>query len=338
VSASPEVPSVERVEVGLLGAEYEADGDRCRIARILPGENWHDDRRSPLTEPGIDVREGDYLLAVDGQEVTTARNPYEFLTGKAERTVRITVNDRPTLEGARHYDVRPVSRELNLRYLAWVQRNAALVDSLSGGRIGYIHLPNTGVPGHRELFRGFQPQHRKEALILDDRYNGGGFIPEQMALTLDRPILNYWSRRNLELYSQPFVVHTGPKAMLINGQSSSGGDAIAHYFHELELGPLIGERTWGGLVGISGNVGFVDGGSISVPRFAFVDAEGAWAVEGEGVSPDIEVVDEPHLIAAGREPMIERAVEELLRMLESGEVYRRPDRPGGPQRGPGGRR
>lgn len=337
VSASPDAPAVERVEVGLLGAEYEVVGNRYRIARIMPGENWHDDWRSPLTEPGIVVREGDYLLAVDGEEVTTERNPYEFLLGKADRIVRITVNDRPTLQGARHYDVRPVSRELNLRYLEWVQRNAALVDSLSGGRIGYIHLPNTGVPGHRELFRGFQPQHRKDALILDDRYNGGGFIPEEMALTLDRPVLNYWSRRNLEVSSQPFLVHTGPKAMLINGQSSSGGDAIAHYFRALGLGPLVGERTWGGLVGISGNQGFVDGGSISVPRFAFVDAEGEWAVEGEGVAPDIEVVDEPHLIAAGREPMIERAVAELLRMLESGEVYQRPEKPAGPRRGPGAR-
>lgn len=338
VNASPEAPRVERLEVGLLGVEYEADGEHYRIARILPGENWHDDWRSPLTEPGVQVREGDYLLAIDGEAVTTERNPYEFLTGKANRTVRITVNDRPTLDGARDYDVRPITRELNLRYLEWVERNAALVDSLSDGRIGYIHLPNTGVPGHRELFRGFQPQHRKEALIFDDRYNGGGFIPEQMAFTMAAPLLNLWSRRHLELYSQPFVVHTGPKAMLINGQSSSGGDAIPYYFRELELGPLIGERTWGGLVGISGNPDFVDGGGLSVPRFAFVDADGEWAVEGEGVAPDIEVVDEPHLIAQGREPIIERAVAELLRMLESGETYRRPPTPTGPDRGPGGRR
>jgi len=338
VNASPEAPSVERVAGGLLGAEFQAEGERYRISRIFPGENWHEDFRSPLTEPGVEVQEGDFLIAIDGEEVTTRDNPHALLEGKGGRIVRVTVNGRPSVEGARSYDVRPVTSELNLRYLAWIRRNAALVDSLSGGRIGYIHLPNTGVPGHRELFRGFQPQHRKEALILDDRYNGGGFIPEEMALVLGRPLLNHWSRRNLELYSQPFVVHTGPKAMLINGQSSSGGDAIAHYFRELGLGPLIGERSWGGLIGISGNPGFVDGGSISVPRFAFVDADGNWAVEGEGVAPDIEVVDLPHLIAAGREPMIERAVEELLRMLETGEVYRRPETPPGPDRSPGARR
>jgi tricorn protease len=336
-NSSPEQPRVDRVDIALLGAEFEADGDRYRIANIFPGENWHEQYRSPLTEPGVDVREGDFLIAIDGEEVTTSDNPYRFLVGKADRTVEITVNGRPSPEGARSYTVHPVSSELGLRYQEWVAENAALVDSLSGGRIGYIHLPNTGVPGHRELYEGWQPLHMKEALILDDRYNGGGFIPEEMAFMMGAPLLNYWARRNLDLYSQPGVVHTGPKAMLINGQSSSGGDAIPYYFRELGLGPLIGELTWGGLVGISGNPGFVDGGSLSVPRFAFLDAEGNWAVEAEGVAPDpgFEVLDRPEEIAAGREPIIERAVEYLLQELENPQ-YRRPQKPGGPIRRPGG--
>lgn len=336
-NSSPEQPSVDRVEVALLGAEFEADGDRYRIANIFPGENWHEEYRSPLTEPGIDVREGDYLIAIDGEEVTTAHNPYSFLVGKADQTVEITVNDGPASHGARSYTVRPITSELGLRYQEWVAENAALVDSLSDGRIGYIHLPNTSIPGFRELYEGWQPLHMKEAIILDDRYNGGGFIPEDMAFMVGAPLLNLWVQRNLDVYTQPAVVHTGPKAMLINGQSSSGGDALPYYFRRLELGPLIGERTWGGLVGYSGNPGFVDGGNIIAPRFAFINAEGEWAVEAEGVAPDpgFEVLDRPEEIAAGREPMIERAIEYLLEELQKPQ-YRRPERPHGPIRRVGG--
>jgi tricorn protease len=334
---SPEQPSVERVDVALLGSEFEADGDRYRISNIFPGENWHEEFRSPLTEPGIDVHEGDYLIAIDGDEVTTAHNPYAFLVGKADQTVDVTINNRPRAEGARTFTVRPVTSELGLRYQEWVRKNAALVDSLSGGRIGYIHLPNTSQPGFRELYEGWQPLHMKEALILDDRYNGGGFIPEDMAFMMGAPLLNLWARRNLDLYTQPAVVHTGPKAMLINGQSSSGGDALPYYFRRLGLGPLIGELTWGGLVGYSGNPGFVDGGNVIAPRFGFVDDEGNWAVEAEGVAPDpgFEILDRPEEIAAGREPMIEAAVEFLLRELEKPQ-YKRPEKPAGPIRRVGG--
>lgn len=336
-NSSPEQPSVERVEVALLGAEFEAEGDRFRISNIFPGENWHEEYRSPLTEPGIGIEEGDYLIAVDGDEVTTAENPYAFLVGKADRTVEVTVSDRPDGQGARSFTIRPIKSELGLRYQEWVDENVALVDSLSDGRIGYIHLPNTSTPGFRELYESWQPLHMKEAIILDDRYNGGGFIPEDMAFMVGAPLLNLWARRHLELYTQPSVVHTGPKAMLINGQSSSGGDALPYYFRRLDLGPLIGERTWGGLVGYSGNPGFVDGGNIIAPRFAFVDVGGEWAVEAEGVNPDpgFEVLDRPEAIAAGREPMIERAVEYLLEELKKPQ-YQRPERPSGPIRKVGG--
>ena len=336
LNASSEMPRVDRVNVALLGAEFEPDGRHYRIAHIFQGENWHEAYRSPLTEPGIGVKVGDYLMAIDGDEVTTADNPFSFLVGKAERTIEVTVNDRPRQEGARTYTVRPITSELGLRYKEWVRRNAELVDSLSGGRIGYVHLPDTGVPGHRALYEGWRPLHLKEALILDDRYNGGGFIPEQMAFMVGAPLLNFWARRHLDLYSQPAVVHTGPKALLINGQASSGGDAFPYYFRALGLGPIIGERTWGGLVGISGNPSFVDGGGVVVPRFAFVDAEGNWAVEAEGVAPDpgFEMVDRPEDIAFGRERMIERAVEYLLQELEKPQ-YQRPDKPAGPIRAPG---
>ncbi|HSG07165.1 MAG TPA: PDZ domain-containing protein [Longimicrobiales bacterium] len=338
ITQTPELPAVDRVPVGLLGAEYEADGRYYRIANIFPGENWHEEFRSPLTEPGVDVREGDYLIAIDGQDVTTADNPYSFLTGKADRVVEVMVNSRPSREGARSCEVKPVTSELGLRYQEWVRRNAALVDSLSGGRIGYIHLPNTSQPGFRELYEGFQPLHTKEALILDDRYNGGGFIPEEMAFMMGAPLLNYWAQRNLDMYTQPAVVHTGPKAMLINGQSSSGGDALPYYFREMGLGPLIGEKTWGGLVGYSGNPGFVDGGGVIAPRFGFINKDGQWDVEAFGVSPDegYEVLDRPEEIAAGREPMIERAVRYLLEELAKPHPTE-PPKPAGPiRRAPGG--
>lgn len=336
LSASPEMASVPRVDVALLGSEFRADGRRYRFDRIFAGENWHGEFRSPLTEPGVGVKEGDFLIAIDGDEVTTADNPYAFLVGKADRTVQVTVSDRADGQGARTYTVTPIKSELGLRYQAWVRRNAELVDSLSGGRIGYIHLPDTGVPGHRELFEGWRPLHLKEALILDDRYNGGGFIPEPMSLMVGAPLLNFWARRHLDLNSQPAVVHTGPKALLINGQSSSGGDAFPYYFRALGLGPIIGETTWGGLVGISGNPAFVDGGALSVPRFAFVDTEGEWAVEAEGVAadPGFEMLDRPEDIAEGRERMIERAVQHLLQELEKPQ-YRRPAKPAGPNRSPG---
>ena len=219
---------MKRVDVALLGAELQAEGPYYRISNIFPGENWHEEYRSPLTVPGVDVHEGDYLIAIDGERVTTADNPYKFLVAKADRTVDVTVNSRPSPDGARTYTIEPITSELGLRYQEWVERQSALVDSLSGGRIGYIHLPNTSQPGSRELYEGWQPLHLKDALILDDRYNGGGFIPEDMAFLVGAPLLNYWARRHLDLYTQPAVVHTGPKAVLINGQSSSGGDAFPY--------------------------------------------------------------------------------------------------------------
>jgi tricorn protease len=197
-----------------------------------------------------------------------------------------------------------------------VESRRALVDRLSGGRIGYIHLPNTLFEGNRELFKQFPSQINKEALIIDDRYNGGGFIPDRMIEILARKPLNYWKRRGLEPQAQPLLSHRGPKAMLINGLSSSGGDALPYYFRALGLGKLIGTRTWGGLIGVSGNPRLADGGGTTAATFRFMAADGSWAVENEGVAPDIEVIDMPHLLAAGRDPSIEKAVEVLLEELQ----------------------
>lgn len=308
---------VDRVEGGLLGAEFEADeSGRYRIARIFAGENWDDDFRSPLTEPGVAVEEGSYLLAIDGELLTTADNPYRLLEGKADRQVELTVNASPSMEGARTVRARTIASETNLRYLDWVTSRAALVDELSGGRIGYIHLPNTAGAGNRALQKFFYSQSSKDGLIIDDRYNGGGFIPDRMIEMLTRTTVSYWARRGLESFTTPGFAHDGPKAMLINGYAASGGDALPYYFRQAGLGKLIGTRTWGGLIGISGNPMLVDGGGVLYPTFRIYGPEGRWEVENVGVAPDIEVWDVPEAIAAGGDPSIEKAVEVLLEELE----------------------
>lgn len=310
---------VKRVDTGLLGAILEADNasGRYRIDKILPGENWNDARRSPLTEQGVDVKEGDFLLKINGKEVTTKDNPYALLENMTGRQVELTVSRNASGADSRTSKVKPISSELELMYLDWVNERRALVDRLSGGRIGYIHVPNTSYEGNRELFKGMYAYHDKEALIIDDRYNGGGFIPDRMADLLDRKTLVYWHRNGLMPSSAPNVAHNGPKVMLINGYSSSGGDAFPYFFKKMGLGQLIGTRTWGGLIGISGNARLVDGGYISVPRFGIFDENEDWIIEGIGVYPDIEVVDRPEQLAKGIDPGIGKAVEVLLKELEA---------------------
>ncbi len=309
-------PKVERAAGGLLGAEIVADpSGYFRIAKIYPGANWDARNRSPLTEPGVDVREGEYILAVDGVDARSVRNFYQLLQDKGERNVVLRVGAKADGGAARDVRVKTLASELNLRYADWVASKRAMVDRLSNGRIGYIHVPNTAVDGNRELFKGMLAYAHKDALIIDDRYNGGGFIPDRMIEMLARKPLNYWKRRGLDPQATPLLSHDGPKAMLVNGLASSGGDAFPYYFRKLGLGKIIGTRTWGGLIGISGNPGLADGGSLLAATFRFMDTDNRWAVENEGVSPDIEVIDRPELIAAGKDPSIEKAVEVLLQEL-----------------------
>jgi tricorn protease len=304
---------VPRHEGGLLGAVIVADpSGYFRVAHVFPGENWHEDTRSPLTEPGVHVSEGDLVLAVDGVSTRGVDNFYRLLANKGDRvvTLRIAAGEG---KPAREERVRTITRETSLRYLEWVAQRRQMVDKLSGGRIGYIHLPNTAVEGNRELFKGFYAQSTKDALVLDDRYNGGGFIPFQMIQLLQRPLLSYWARRDLAPLLTPQYYHRGPKAVLTNGYAGSGGDAFPYFFRERHLGTLIGTTTWGGLIGLSGNPSFMDGGGVEVPEFRFIDPDTQqFAVEGEGVKPDIEVVDRPDLVAQGHDPSLEKAVQVLL--------------------------
>ena len=314
-----DIDKVERIEGGLLGAELEADlsAGRYRIRKIYQGENWNESRRSPLTESGIDVQEGDYIIMINGEDLTTESNPYEWLENLGDRFIELTVNDNPSISGAETHMVKTITSEQELRYLDWVNERRNLVDRLSDGKIGYVHVPNTAIEGNRELFKGMLAYNHKDALIIDDRYNGGGFIPDRMIDLINRRTLVYWHRNNIEQpMKSPGLAHDGPKAMLINGYSSSGGDALPYFFRKTGTGKLIGTRTWGGLVGISSNARLVDGGYISVPMFGVYDEHGEWIIEGIGVYPDIEVVDTPDELAKGNDPSIEKAVEVLLEELK----------------------
>ncbi|MBV9211762.1 MAG: PD40 domain-containing protein [Acidobacteria bacterium] len=316
VDRGDDPPPVKRMEGGLLGAEIVPDASGYfRITKIFPGENWQESFRSPLTEPGVRAKVGDLILAVDGHSTRGVKNFYELLEGKATRAVTLTLNSSADMAGSHDERVRAIRSEANLRYLDWVQSRRALVDKLSGGRIGYIHVPNTAVEGNRELFKGFYQQANKDALVIDDRYNGGGFIPDRMIELLERKPISYWTRRGGEVYSTPAFANVGPKAMLINGYAGSGGDAFPFYFRERGLGRIFGTTTWGGLIGLSGNPTLADGGNLSTPSFRFIDLNGQWSVEGVGVDPDVEVVDRPEALAQDEDPTLEAAVKYLMEEL-----------------------
>ncbi|TMN70636.1 protease [Pseudoalteromonas sp. S1727] len=315
---SGDMPRSERLQHGLLGAEISAHkSGYVKIENIFKGENWHENFRSPLNETGVNASVGDYIIAVNGRSVKDVVNFYELLENTQGKPVELLLSKSPSVKSSWKVSVKPIASETGLRYLQWTQSRAEYVDKLSDGRIGYVHLPNTHYEGNRALFKNFLPQTTKEAMIIDDRYNGGGFIPEHMITWLARKPLNYWKRRGVEPTKTPQFAHDGPKAMLINGYSSSGGDALPYYFRQAGLGKLIGTRTWGGLIGISGNPSLVDGGSVIAATFRILDNDGNWIIENEGVSPDIEVIDRPELIQAGQDPSVERAVEELLKELKA---------------------
>ncbi|HKV12323.1 MAG TPA: S41 family peptidase [Thermoanaerobaculia bacterium] len=322
-----------RPKVALPGARFELDGKagRYRIAKIFAGQNEEDLYRSPLTEIGVDVRVGDYVLAIDGEELAANDNPYRLLRHKADRPfVRLTVNGKPTLEGAREVSFRPVDTETNLIYLDWVTGNRERVAKLTDGKVGYLHVPDMGEDGLREFIKSFYSQVKKEGLVVDVRGNGGGFIsPMLLDRLMRRPLSVDFGRTAASPQPYPPQAFYGPMACLINESSMSDGDVFPAMFKELGLGPLIGKRTWGGVVGISGRGPLLDGGQVSVPEFASSSLQGEWIIEGHGVDPDIEVDNDPKSLLAGRDPQLERAVEEIQKaMREKPKVW--PKRPAPP--------
>ena len=307
----------QRSTVGLLGCDFALKDGAYRIARIVDGAPWDSEVRSPLNRPGIDVHEGDYLLAVNGKPIDTSKDPWAAFQGLGEKTVQLTVNDRPTMDGSRQVLVDTLRSEFRLRNLAWIESNRLKVDEATGGRVGYIYVPDTGRGGQTELVRMFQGQYGKDALIIDERFNSGGQIPDRFIELLNRPLYNYWGVRDGEDWQWPPVASVGPKVMLINPWSGSGGDLFPWYFRQAGLGPLIGTTTWGGLIGISGAPNLIDGGVVTVPTFGIYSLDGEWIIENEGVKPDIEVVDDPALMVDGGDPQLERAIKEILKALET---------------------
>ena len=322
------IPKTEPVDVGLLGADFKPDlkGGYYRFHKIYKGENWKEDRRAPLTEPGVKVREGDYLIAVNGEEVRCPANPYRYFEKTVNQQVKLKVNDKPSPDGAWEVTVKPTDSEFMLRYLDWVETNRKKVEQATNGRVGYIHVPNTALWGLNEFSSGFYAQARKEALIVDVRYNGGGMIPDMFIEHLQRKILSLWSRREGQMMRTPTVTIQGPMVCIINEYAGSGGDALPYYFREKGLGPLIGTRTWGGLVGISRGIPLMDGGYVTVPEFAFMNLKGQWDVENHGVDPDIEVDNRPDLVVRGEDPQLEKAIEVILKKMKE-EPMKLPSRP-----------
>ncbi len=326
--------------VGTLGCDFELDKDAgaYRISKIIEAGPWDLDGRGPLSQPGVDVKVGDYLLEVNGVEVDPTQDVYRSFQGLAGRTITIAVSTKPTRdEDARDVVIEPMGDDGALRYRAWIEAKRKYVEEKTNGRVGYIHVPDTGVNGQNELVRQFFPQIGKEALIIDERWNGGGQIPTRFIELLNRPVTNYWARRDNIDWKWPPDAHHGPKCMLINGPSGSGGDMFPWLFRYNKLGPLIGTRTWGGLVGISGNPGLIDGGYTSVPTFGFYTKEGKWDIEGHGVDPDYKVVDDPALMVDGGDPQLDKAIELMLKAADTN-GFKRPERPIDPDRsgiGPG---
>ncbi|HEY0683456.1 MAG TPA: PDZ domain-containing protein [Steroidobacter sp.] len=304
-----------KVSVGLLGANYEIDRDRYRFSKILGGLNWNPELRSPLRAPGVYVKPGEYLLGVDGVELRAPTSVYSLFENRADRQVRITVGPTPDGKNSRDVVVVPIGDETTLRYMDWVEGNIRYVSEKSGGRLAYVHVPDTANGGHTMFKRYFYPQSQRAGLILDERYNRGGQIADYYIDVLRRPLIAHWKMRYGQDLISPRGAIQGPKVLLADENAGSGGDLLPWMFKRFELGPIVGKRTWGGLVGILGFPTLLDGGGVTAPNIAFWNEEG-YRVENEGVAPDVEVEQWPREVNAGRDPQLDRAIEIALSELE----------------------
>jgi tricorn protease len=313
-----DMPEVPQVQGGLLGADFAIENGRYKITRIYDNENWNPELRSPLAVPGANVNVGDYILAINGVELKAPDNIFRLLDGTANRQTSLTVNDKPTTDGARHVVVIPVANEQTLRTRAWVEANRRLVEKLSDGQLAYVYLPNTGQPGYTSFNRYYFAQQDKKGAIIDERYNGGGSAADYIIDVLQRDFDGYFNNVAGDRYpfTSPSAGIWGPKVMIINEMAGSGGDLMPYMFHYRKIGVLVGKRTWGGLVHTADTPPFIDGGSMIAPRGGFFSHEGHWAVENEGVAPDIDVENWPKDVIAGHDPQLERAVEEAMRLLK----------------------
>jgi tricorn protease len=309
-------PDVKKVKGGLLGADYKIENGRYRFARIFNGENWNPKLRAPLTQPGVNVVAGEYLLAVNGREVGGSDNIHSFFEETAGKQVVLKVGPNPDGKGSREVTVVPADDELGLRNLAWIEGNRRRVDEMTSGRVAYVYLPDTYSGGYTNFNRYYFAQVGREAAIIDERFNGGGAIADYIIDYLRRPLLSFWTLREGQDITTPIEAIFGPKVMIINEMAGSGGDALPWMFRKTGIGPLIGKRTWGGLVGHYTNPGdLLDGGFAGTPNLAFYNPNGTWDVENHGVPPDIEVEYDPKLVREGHDPQLEKAVEVVMELL-----------------------
>lgn len=304
---------------GLLGVDWAMENNAYRIKRIIRGGKWDNEVRSPLDMSGVNVKEGDYILSVNGRELDPKMDPYAVFEGLAGKAIALRVNDKPTLEGSRQVIVRALNpnEEARLRHLEWIEGNRKKVEELSGGKLGYLYMPNTGGLGQTELLRQFYAQIDKEGFVIDERFNAGGQLADRFIEMLNRPVLYNLAWRNADVTVWPIKGNNAPKVMLINGWAGSGGDAFPWAFQQLKLGPIIGERTTGILVGPATNHAMIDGGFITVPDARLYGADGKWFAEGYGIKPEIEIWDDPSQLAKGTDPQLVAAVQEALKLVKT---------------------
>jgi tricorn protease len=310
------MPELKPVKVGLLGADYALENGRYRFTRIYDGENWNPRLHAPLTQPGVNVKQGEYLLAVQGRDLHASDNIYSAFLETAGRQVVLKVGPNPDGSGSRDVTVVPVENETGLRNLAWIEGNRRKVDELSHGKLAYVYLPNTAGAGYTNFNRYYFAQVGKEGAVLDERFNGGGDLADYIIDYLRRPVQSLVLTREGDTYTEPQEAIYGPKTMIINEFAGSGGDAMPWYFRKAGVGPLVGTRTWGGLVGIGNYPQLMDGGGVTAPRWAIYGTQGEWEVENHGIAPDVEVELDPKLVRAGHDPQLEKAVEVVLQALK----------------------
>jgi tricorn protease len=309
-------PEIPKVKVGLLGADYKIENGRYRFAHVYDGENWNPKLQAPLTQPGVDVREGEYLLAVNGRELHDSDNVFSVFLETAGQQVVLKVGPNPNDTGSRQVTVVPVDNEENLRNLYWIESNRRKVDQMTGGKVAYVYVPDTGPSGYSNFNRYFFAQVGKQAAIIDERFNHGGFLADFIVDYLRRPLLNKVMTREGNDQWEPAGAIYGPKVMIVNQFAGSGGDALPWYFRKLSIGPIVGERTWGGLIGIGGYPPLLDGGHVMAPRMAIYGLKGEWEVENHGIKPDIEVEMNPKAVREGHDPQLEKAVETVMDLLK----------------------
>jgi tricorn protease len=311
---SPENPPSQRF--GMLGVDWKLENGAFRISRIIDGGAWDSEERSPLMISGVNVNEGDYILAVNGIPLDTGEEPWAAFQGLEDRTVELTVNGKPSMEGSRKLIIKTMDNENRLRNLEWMEENRSYVEKKSGGRIGYIYMPNTSGQGQEQLVRQLYAQMDKEAILIDERFNSGGQLSDRFLELLMRPRIGYIFFRNGDLEDWPEMANFGPKAMLINGWSGSGGDALPFGFKILGAGPIVGTRTMGALIGPATGHSTIDGGGHTVPSGRIMGKDGKWFNEGHGVDPDYPVIADPSMLARGVDPQMDKAIELLLEELE----------------------